>query len=134
MRRKLSVLRACRRVLTAGGRIAFVTIQPRPGLAPADRRRANESGPPAVAVPTSYESLLRSAGFSEIVAVDLTAEYRATQRRWIDAMSRYEQPLRRSMGDTMYDERAEKRASTLAAIDAGLLTRYRYTARRGDRR
>jgi hypothetical protein len=34
------------------------------------------------------------------------------------------------MGDEMYDERAAKRADTLRAIDAGLLSRFRYSATR----
>lgn len=130
MRRKLSVLRACRRTLKPGGRIAFFTIQPQPDLDRRRRRKANRVGPPAVAVPTSYESLLRSAGFLEIVAVDVTGEYRACQRRWMDAMARYEGPLRDSMGDEMYDERAAKRGQTLSAIDAGVLSRFRYSATR----
>ncbi len=130
MRRKLSVLRACRRVLRPGGRIVFQTIQPTPGLPPRLRRRANRVGPPAGAVPTSYESLLRTAGFGDIVAVDQTAEYRATQRHWIDAAIRYEPGLRAAIGDEAYDERRSNRQATLEAIDAGLLARFRYSARR----
>jgi hypothetical protein len=126
------VLRACRTTLKPGGRIAFFTIQPRPGLDPRRRRKANALGPPAVAVPTSYDSLLRSAGFREVAAVDVTAEYRACQLRWMDAMARYEGPLRDSMGDEMFDERAVKRRQTLSAIDAGLLSRFRYSATRSE--
>jgi hypothetical protein len=124
------VLRASGSVLKPGGSIAFFTIQPRPDLDQRRRRRANRAGPPAVAVPTSYESLLKSAGFGEIESEDVTREYRTTQRRWIDAMSRYEVSLRAEMGDEMFDERAQKRAETLAAIDAGLLSRFIYVATR----
>ncbi len=81
-------------------------------------------------MPTSYVSLLRSAGFGEIEAVDVTAEYRATQARWIDAMADHEADLRQSMGDEPYDERAGRRRETLDAIDAGLLARFCYTATR----
>lgn len=117
-------------MLKRGGRIAFFTIQPRPGLDPRRRRKANRVGPAGVAVPTSYESLLRSAGFRGIDAVDVTSEYHACQRRWIDAMARHEGPLRDSMGDEMYDQRVRDRGATLLAIDEGLLSRFVYSATR----
>ena len=124
------MLRACRRVLRPGGRTAFHTIQPTPGLTPYRRSKAHAAGPVAVAVPTSYESLLRTAGFVDVTATDLTAEYRATQQRWIDATHRREGDLRRAMGDELFDERATNRSQTLAAIDDGLLSRFLYTATR----
>lgn len=120
-------------MLRPGGRLAFLTIQPTPGLDPAARRRANRSGPSGVAVPTSYESLLHTAGFVDVVATDLTAEYRDTQQRWIDAMARRETALRDLSGDLLYEERQEERATTLAALDAGILARFRYTASRPSR-
>ena len=91
---KLSVLRACRRVLQPGGRLAFLTIQPAAGLSPRQRRRANEIGPPHVAVRTSYQSLLRSAGFVDVEAADVTSAYRATQVAWIRAIDRREEAVR----------------------------------------
>ena len=108
--------------------MVFSTIQPTPGLEASRRRTANRLGPPAVAVPTSYESLLRSAGFVDVVVTDLTADYRATQRRWMDATERRELAMRGVMGDQMYDERLATRRETLQAIDDGLLTRFLYTA------
>ena len=117
-------------MLRPGGRIAFHTIQPTPDLGVARRRRAHAAGPIAVALPTNYESLLRSAGFRQIAATDLTADYRSTQQRWIDATGRREPELRRAMGDELYDERADTRTQTLAAIDDGLLSRFQYTATR----
>lgn len=72
---------------------------------------------------------MRSAGFVDIVAADWTNEYRATQRRWIGAAARHEQPLRASMGDELFDERVTYRRRTLAALDEGLLARYLYSAR-----
>jgi len=108
--------------------MAFLTILPAPGLSPARRRRANRLGPVAVALPTSYPSLLRSAGFVDVDEVDLTHEYEATQRRWIEAGERHEAGMRESMGDDLYDDRAETRHRTAAAIDAGLLRRRLYSA------
>ena len=122
------MLRACRRALRPGGRLAFLTIQPTPGLDDAKRRRAHEVGPPGVAVATSYPSLLRSAGFGEIVATDLTAQYRSTQRAWIDASERYAAAMREAMGSDAFDDRVAGRHRTLRAIDDGILSRFRYTA------
>ena len=83
-----------------------------------------------MAVRTSYESLLRTAGFEDITATDLTPEYRATQQRWIDATDRREPELRGVMGDDLYAERSTNRRLTLEAIDAGLLSRVQYAATR----
>ena len=110
--------------------MAFFTIQPTPGLTGRDRRRANAAGPGSGAVRTSYQSLLRTAGFEKITAIDATADYRATQQRWIDAGTRHEEPLRVSMGDEMYSDRLSSRRRTLAGLDEGLLARFLYTAQR----
>lgn len=110
--------------------MAFLTIQPTPGLDARQRRRANRVGPVAVAVPTSYESLLHTAGFVDVLATDLTGEYRSTQHRWIDATLRYGDAIREVVGDEAYDDRARTRHATLEAIDAGLLSRFLYTATR----
>lgn len=122
------MLRACRQVLRPGGRLAFLTIQPTPGLESSRRRRAHHLGPSAVALPTSYQSLLRTAGFSDIAATDLTAEYASTQRRWIAATERNATAIREMVGDDAYEERSESRHQTLQAIGDGLLSRFMYTA------
>jgi hypothetical protein len=124
------VLRACRRVLRPGGRLAFHTIEPPPGLSAPKRRRAISIGPPAVTVRTTYPGLLRSAGFNEIYAGDLTAEYLATQRRWLAATLRHEDGLRCALGDDVVRDGIERRRRTVDAIEEGLLLRTLYTATR----
>lgn len=124
------MLSASHRVLRVGGRTAFHTIEPAAGLTGAARRRARSVGPPAVAVRTTYQSLLRSAGFTEIDAVDLTAEYHATQLRFVDATRRHERALRDSLGDESVDDGIRRRRHTIAAIEQGLLVRTMYTATR----
>ena len=74
--------------------------------------------------------MLRTAGFEKITAIDSTADYRATQQRWIDAGARHEESLRASMGDEMYSDRLNSRERTLAGVDEGLLARFFYTAQR----
>jgi hypothetical protein len=127
------VLRASRRVLRPGGRLAFHTIQVPPGLSAAKRRRASFVGPPGVAVRTTYPSLLRSAGFIEIDEVDVTAEYLATQRRWLAATLRHEEGLRSVLGDDGVHEGIERRRRTVDAIEGGLLSRTLYSATRSHR-
>ena len=87
-------------------------------------------GPPAVAVRTSYPSLLRSAGFAEIGMDDRTEEYHTTQAAWIAAVSRRKAKIRPIVGDDVYDQRLRERRRTLAAIDDGLLVRVMYWAER----
>lgn len=117
-------------MLRPGGRLAFITIQPIPGLSAPDRRRAHRIGPPAVAVRTSYEDLLRTAGFRGIESRDCTAEYAAALRGWMVAIDRRADAVRVITGSTEYDERAQRRARTLAAVESGLLGRCMYVATR----
>ena len=81
-------------------------------------------------VRTTYLGLLRSAGFTEIEAVDLTAEYLATQHRWLAATLRHEEGLRSALGDGVVAEGIERRRRTVHAIEEGLLLRTFYTATR----
>ena len=124
------MLRASRRVLRPGGRLAFHTIELAPELNASKRRRAISIGPPAVAVRTSYPGLLRSAGLVATDAIDLTAEYLATQRRWLAATLQYEAGLRSALGDDAVEEGIERRRRTVDAIGEGLLLRTLYSATR----
>ena len=124
------MLRASRRVLRPRGRLAFHTIELPPELSASKRRRAISIGPPAVTVRTTYLGLLRSAGFAEIDAVDLTAEYLATQQRWLAATLWHEEGLRSTLGDDTVREGIERRRRTVDAIEEGLLLRTLYTATR----
>ena len=124
------MLRASRRALRPGGRLAFHTIELATGLSPTERRRALAAGPPAVALRTSYPSLLGSAGFSGVDATDLTDEYAATQRRLLDAMRHHDSALRDALGDDTVDDGLLRRRDTLDAISAGLLCRTQYVATR----
>ncbi len=82
----------------------------------------------AVALRTSYPSLLHTAGFTDVTAVDLTDEYASTQRRWIAAFERHSLAIRRVIGEDEFDERIAVRHQTLRAIEDGVLSRFRYTA------
>ncbi len=124
------MLRASRRVLRPSGRLAFHAIELPPGLSAPRRRRAISIGPPAVTVRTTYPGLMRSAGFVEIDAVDLTAEYLETQRRWLASTLRHEVGLRDALGADAVRDGIERRRRTIRAIEEGLLLRTLYAATR----
>ncbi len=128
------MLRALRRLLRPGGRIAYTTIYVAPGLTVAERRRANRSGPRAVASRSTQERLLASAGFVEVDHVDVTAEFAATARAWLDESDAHAEELASVEGPGAFEERRRDRRAQLAAIDDGLLRRGLLSARRPPRR
>jgi len=107
--------------------MAFTVIEPTPGLDAKKRRRARLDGPVAVAVRTSYPSLLESAGFRDVEAVDVTKEYFATQRRTIDAFLSHETDLRSVYGDETYEEKRRMQEQSIRATDDGILSRSLYS-------
>ncbi|MFQ5948781.1 MAG: hypothetical protein ACE5KX_07970 [Acidimicrobiia bacterium] len=133
MTAKLSVLRACRRLLRPGGRTAYLTIFIAPDLTEPDRGRAEQAGPPAVASPHDQQTLLHRAGFVEIAEQDMTSEYRDTARAWLEESERFASELRAALGEPEFDERQQERRAALAAIEGGLLRRSLFTAVRGGR-
>lgn len=106
----------------------FTTIEPSPGLSPAERRRVARSGPSAVLTRTTYRSLLETAGFREIEHIDVTADYRTRQQAWTAATRRRSAAIGAAMGEQALARRLADRAAALAAIDEGLLRRSQYTA------
>jgi hypothetical protein len=107
--------------------MAFTVIEPTPGLSVRDRRRAHRAGPVAVAVRTGYASLLASARFRLIEAIDVTAEYAETQRLRAELFQREEAGLRAVFNDAEYEERRRSQRLARAAIEDGLLSRFVYS-------
>lgn len=128
MRAKLSVLRACRRLLRPGGRIGVLTIRVEDGLPEAQRRRTVAAAPPAATGPPTDE-LLDRAGFVDVDALDVTAEYLETATAWLAARRRHEQALR-ALGPDQYEDKVARGARAVAEIEAGRLRRSLVTARR----
>jgi hypothetical protein len=113
--------------------MVFTAITPGPDLTSAQRRRAAAAGPAHVLVRTSYSSLLGSAGFVDVVGEDVTAAYRSTLGRWIDETERRRDDVLAALaeaGEEQYEERQSHRRAAMAAIDAGVLQRWVYVARR----
>ena len=124
------MLRALRRLLRPGGRIALTTIYVAPGLAPAARRRAHRSGPRAVASRATQPRLLASAGFVDIDEVDLTSEFAATGWAWFNEWADHADELMQLEGRAAFEERQRDRQVQLAAIEDGLLRRGLFSATR----
>ena len=127
---KLSVLRACRRLLRPGGRIAFTTIFVTPGLDPQQQRDALRAGPTHVAARRPYPELVAQAGFVGATEVDLTTEYERTQRDWYEAAEQRADELRALMSDAQFADAQADRRLALDAIGAGLLRRSLFMATR----
>jgi hypothetical protein len=126
---KLSVLRACRRLLRPGGQIAFYTIFIPPGVSEADRKRVLALGdPPELASTTSEEELLRSAGFVDIEETDKTNEYLRTARGWYEARERHAEELREIEGAQAFADGQENRRKRIGFIEAGLQRRSLFVA------
>ena len=117
------MLRACRRLLQPGGRIAYFTIFTTPGLSKRAHRRAVRLGPRAVASRREHAELLEAAGLVKVVATDVTTDFLETARRWVNYASKFEGDLRSTLGDTLFDEQQTDRRAMIAAIEEGLLSR-----------
>ena len=124
------MLRALERLLRPGGRLAYTTIYITPGLSPALRRKARRSGPRAVASASDQRRLLASAGFTDIDTVDLTAEFAATARAWIEGSAANEGELTAFESAERFAERQRDRLVQLRAVEDGLLQRALFSASR----
>jgi hypothetical protein len=117
------VLRACRRLLRPGGRIAYFTIFTTQGLSKQAHRRAVRLGPRAVASRRGQAELLGAAGFAEVVDTDVTPDFLETARRWVSFAGTFEGELRSVLGDALFDEQQADRAEMITAVEEGLLSR-----------
>jgi hypothetical protein len=117
------VLRASRRLLRPGGRTAFFTIHPTPGLSPRDRRRAHRDGPVAVASHLTGRELLERAGFVDVEEIDCTPEFVTVAQAWVDQCADHRDALAELLGADEVDQRQTERRIQLQATRDGLLRR-----------
>lgn len=108
--------------------MAFHVIHPAPGLDDHDREQALLAGPPFVDSGRPYPDLVAEAGFSDIVEMDLTAEWRDIEEGWLTESAKVIPELEEVFGGEAVAESREERHNTIAAIDAGLLKRSLYFA------
>jgi hypothetical protein len=117
------VLRASRRLLRPGGRTAFFTIHPTPGLSPHERRRAHRDGPVAVASHLTGRELLERAGFVDVEEIDCTPEFVTVAQAWVDQCADHRDALAELLGADEVDQRQTERRIQLQATRDGLLRR-----------
>ncbi len=127
------MLRACRRALKPGGRIAYYNILINDGLPADERRRIAKDTPQGVYTPARQQGLLRTAGFTRIRETDVSAEYLRVQRALLAANDRHARGLRRALGVTDFDERQARRRRTIRALEAGERRRSLLVAQRPQR-
>lgn len=126
---KLSVLRACRRVLRPGGKIAFFAVVIPEDVTDEVTAAVGEGLPGFAASDSSYPEMLAAAGFTAITEDDVTEAYRVTSARWQDVSFALGDELRAALGADLFEEKRANRARSLEAIRAGALGRRFYTAR-----
>ncbi len=125
------MLRACRRLLKPGGRLAFYTIFAAPGLSEKDYRRACRSGPNHLSTRrVEHRDLLASAGLRLVEERDLTPQFLRTARGWYEGRKKYERELREADGDAYFEERQHDAIVQIRAIEDGLLRRALFVATR----
>ena len=125
------MLRALRQLLRPGGRIAYTTIFVAPDLTPAQRRRAQRSGPRAVASRSHQRQLLVSAGYVDVEMTDLTAEFAITARSWLEEWDANMDELTAFEPRDAIAQRQLERQVQQCAIDDGLLRRAIFSASNG---
>ena len=77
-------------------------------------------------------SLLRSAGFTNIVETDISPEYSRTLRALHEANLRHASGLRRALGLNQFEDRMKSRVRTIEGVDAGILRRSLFVAMRPE--
>ena len=110
--------------------MAFCTIYIVEGLTPSQYRWARRSGSPGLASSGRAQTeLLRSAGFDDIVELDLTEEFLRVARAWGEARRRHAEALKAAEGAD-FDVRMRDNRTRVRAIEAGLQRRSLFVARR----
>ena len=125
---KSAVLKACRRVIRAGGKMVFSVISIAPGLSATDYKRAVEVGPPFIESAMDYPSILQQTGWTITDCIDLTVEYAQTHRRLLHEQEARADELSRVLGAAELSEWMVAKRATTDAIEAGLLRRELFVA------
>ncbi|MCB1498000.1 MAG: class I SAM-dependent methyltransferase [Bauldia sp.] len=125
---KAAVLRSCRRIVRAGGRMAFTVISLAEGTSAADIARLDGAGPPLPVSEAPYPLLLARADWRVTGREDWSAGYAATIRRLIASLEAEASAVCAHLGVAVFDEKLATQRRALAAVEAGFLRRDFYSA------
>jgi cyclopropane fatty-acyl-phospholipid synthase-like methyltransferase len=124
------VLRATHRVLKPGGITAYFVIAVSHEATGTQREEAIAAGPPHVDTDREYPDLMEAAGFHNIEATDVTAEYLETLTAWWREWDTASVELAPIVGQDEFTERQTNRMRAIRPVRAGLLSRYLISATR----
>ena len=120
---KLTVLRECRRVISADGRMCFTVIRLADGLKGIAMERALQAGPEFIHSEAHYHSMLQSAGWQIIQQDDITGAFCASTERMIAAEEKQSESLRAMRGDEANETAQVNWRSRLQAVEDRLILR-----------
>ena len=128
---KAAVLTEARRVLVAGGRLAFSDWIAHPGLGDVERSRL-EDWMAAVTLQSldGYRALLGRVGFRGVEAEDLTDEWRAILRERLTMYRALREDTVRRLGEARYREYDALYAFFVGLVEAGKLGGGRFSGTR----
>lgn len=128
---KLAVLTECRRVLAAGGRLAFTDWVARPRLADRERERLHTwMAATTLQTPEGYRALLSRAGFGAIEAEDLSDEWRPLLRARLRTYRALRADGIARLGEARYADYDQLHAFFVGLAEDGKLAGGRFTATR----
>jgi len=125
---KLAVLKACRRVASADGRLVFSVVYVTPGLDTNAHALAIAGGPPFVDASHPYPDLVRQAGWTLVNDHDLTDEYLQSTRRHLTGLETHRSEIAATFGVQDAADMVTKRRATVHALEAGTLKRALFEA------
>lgn len=117
------MLRACKRLLRRGGRLAYLTIIVSDGLTPIQAKEAIRLGPRAVAASAPDEVLMERAGFTDVRVSDLSSSFLEVARSWTAQFTIHATALKSLFGEEEWEERQSNRAGLSRGVEDGLLRR-----------
>jgi SAM-dependent methyltransferase len=125
---KAAVLAGCRRVLAAGGRLAFTDWVARRTLAEGERRQL-QAWMAATAIQTldGYRALLGDAGFRAIEVEDLWDDWRPILRRRLEMYRGLRADTVRRLGEARYQEYDQLYAFFVGLVEDGKLAGGRFS-------
>ena len=125
---KLAVLRECRRVINADGRMCFTVIRLADGLQRSAMNLALQAGPEFIRSKTDYPSMLQSAGWKITQQDDITDEFLASIKRMIVAEEEQHESLRALRGDDANETARANWQSRRQAVTDRLIFREFFSA------